>query len=220
MEAKELMTHDLPVLSLNDTGERAKYLMEEYRVFHLPIISRDNYIALVSEDDILDWDTPQEPLSLADFLTFRPAINGNSHIYGAMKLIKKLNLSVLPVIDNQGHYLGVINSNNLINSIASSNVIEEPGSIIILEIGQGNYSLSEIARICESNNVTILGSSVSTIPDGDTLQVTIKTNKTDIKATIATFERYNYTVAGVYESEEYTEDLADNYGLLMRYIDL
>jgi acetoin utilization protein AcuB len=51
-------------------------LMNEFRIFHLPLVDRDNYIALVSEDDLLDWDTPEEALSHAEFLNFRPMASG------------------------------------------------------------------------------------------------------------------------------------------------
>ena len=68
METKSLISYDLPVLALNDSGQRALQLMSEHRVFHLPLVQRDNYLALISEDDLLDWDTPEEPLSLAEFV--------------------------------------------------------------------------------------------------------------------------------------------------------
>ncbi len=220
MESKELLTNDLPRLSLNDSGDKAIQLMNEYRVFHLPILSRNDYIALISEDDILDWDTPEDTFSHADFLKFRPAVNEHSHVYESLKIMRDFSLSVLPVVNNQGEYLGAIQLESIIHFLADTNEITEPGAILVLEIEQKNYALSEIARICESNNVTILGTSIKTIADTSLLHLTIKTNKTEIQYTVATFERYSYKVVGIYNAENSLDDLNDNLKHLFNYINL
>ncbi len=220
MESKELMTNDLPQLSLHDSGNKAMQLMNEFRVFHLPILSREDYIALVSEDDILDWDTPEDSFSHADFLTFRPAVNEQAHAYESLKIMRDFSLSILPVVNNQGKYLGAIKLENIVHFLADNNEISESGAIIVLEIGQNNYSLSEIARICESNNVTILGTSIKTIENTPLLHITIKTNQTEIQHTVATFERYNYKIVKVYNADDNNEDLNDNLKNLLNYINL
>jgi CBS domain-containing protein len=103
MNIKSLISPEFPVLSLDDTGDKALRLMSEFRVFHLPLIQRDNYIALISEDDLLDWDTPEEPLSLAEFLTFRPAIFEQKHPYDAMKLAREQRSHITGLI----HWIGI-----------------------------------------------------------------------------------------------------------------
>lgn len=220
MNTKNLITYDLPTLSYNDSGEKALHLMNEYRVFHLPLVQRDSYIALISEDDLLDWDTPEEPLSLADFLTFRPAISENKHAFEAMKLVKEFNLSVLPVLDVNNHYLGLITTEGLFSVIADTNAIREAGAIIVLEMEQRNYSMSEIARICESNDITILCSFVKALDDSGLQWVTLKTNKGDVQPLIATFERYNYNVVEVFASEKHQENLKENFDMLMHYLNV
>lgn len=220
MHTNTLISNDLPTLSFEDSGEKALHLMNEYRVFHLPLVQRDDYIALVSEDDLLDWDTPEEPLSLAEFITFRPAIVENTHALEAMKIVKEFNLSVLPVVNEQNHYVGLITTEGLLGFVADNNAVKEPGAIIVLEMEQRNYTMSEIARICESNDVTILCSYVKTMNDNGMQTVTLKTNKTDVQALIATFERYNYNVVNVFASEFFKENLQENFDMLMHYLNV
>lgn len=220
MNTKSLISYELPVLSLNDSGTKAMRLMNEYRVFHLPLVHRDNYLALISEDDLLDWDTPEEPLSLAEFVNFRPAIIEHTHPFEAMKVAKEFNLSVLPVVDEHNHYAGAITIEGLFNYIADNNAIIEPGGIIVLEIEQRNYSLSEIARICESNDTNILCLFVKTKDENGLQWVTIKVNKTDVQALIATFERFSYKVIDTFSVENHKEDLQSNYDMLMHYINI
>lgn len=220
MNTRSIISFELPVLSLSDSGDKALSLMNEYRVFHLPLVHKDNYIALISEDDLLDWDTPEEPLSLAEFVTFRPAVFENQHPFEAMKLTREFHLSVLPVVDMNNHYLGVVTIENLFNYLTDTNAVKEPGAILILEIDQRNYSLSEIARICESNDVSILCMFVKTKDESGIQLITLKVNKTDVQALVATFERYNYTIAEVFSAEDHQVDLQENYDSLMHYINL
>ncbi len=102
MNVKELIASEFPSLTLQDTGERALHLMHEFHVLHLPLVQRDSYVALVSEEDILDWDTPEQPLSLAEFLQFRPAVNETAHPFDAVRLARQHQLSVIPVV-NEHH---------------------------------------------------------------------------------------------------------------------
>jgi acetoin utilization protein AcuB len=210
----------MPILSLTDSGDKALRLMNEYRVFHLPLIQRDNYLALISEDDLLDWDTPEEPLSFAEFLNFRPFVFENSHPFEAIKVAKEFNLSVLPVLNAQNHFSGTITIEGLFTFMADQNAIIEPGGILVLDIEQRNYSLSEIARICESNDMSILNMHLKTIPETSRQWVSIKVNRTDVQSLIATFERFNYQVVEVFAADNNSEDLQSNYDALMHYINL
>ncbi len=220
MDSKSLISAEFPVLSLEDSGEKALRLMSEYRVFHLPLIQRDNYLALVSEDDILDWDTPEEPLSLAEFLTFRPAVFEGTHPYEAVKIAKEFNLSVLPVVDKHNHFSGVITIDGLFSFLTDNNSIKNEGSILVFEMEQRNYSLSEIARIGESNDISILSVEVKNKDEQGMILVTIKVNSNDIQALVSTFERFNYTIVNTFATDIAKDDVQHNYDLLMHYINL
>lgn len=220
MNCQSLIAYELPSLLLNDSGTKAMSLMNEFRIFHLPLVDRDNYIALVSEDDLLDWDTPEDPLSLAEFLNFRPMASANMHPFEAMQLMQEFNLSVIPVLDAHQHFLGAITIEKLISYFSETSAIKEPGAIIVLEMEQRNYSVSEIARICESNDVSILNLSVNTIDANGLQAVTIKVNAQDIQALQATFERYGYTITEVYAANSHSEDLQNNFDAFMNYMNL
>lgn len=220
MNISSLISYDLPVLSYSDTGERALGLMQEYRVFHLPLIQRDSYIALISEDDLLDWDTPEEPLSLAEFINFRPIVFEHMHPLDAAKTAKEFNLSVIPILNNHNHYMGMVTVEKLFDFLTDNNGIVDTGAILILELEQRNYSLSEVARICESNNVNILSSYTKTIEHTGLLWVTIKINSNDTQALVATFERFNYHVVDVFSTIHTEHDVQDNYDSLMHFMNI
>jgi len=62
-----------------------------------------------------------------------------------------LKLSDSTCLDGQNHYLGVITTNDLIRHLAGISSMDQPGGIIVLELIERDYSLSQIAQIVESN---------------------------------------------------------------------
>ena len=103
-------------------------------------------------------------------------------------------------------------------SIAKSATIQSPGGVIVLQMNNNDYSLTEIASIVESNNTKILSSYIISIPDSTNIEVTIKLNKQDVNAIIKDFERRNYTVSASYKDEEADRDFSERYESLMRFL--
>jgi CBS domain-containing protein len=217
---RDLVLYELPNLSLKDSGTKALALMRDFHIYHLPIIERDDYLALISEEDILDWDTPEESLSKAEFLQFRPAAFDNMHPIEAIKIVKEFNLSLIPLLDEEKKFIGGITVENLFNFITNTNSFTQEGGIVILRVSPIEYSLAEIARLAESDNILLQGVLVRQLEESNMLSVTIKTNKTDLRSFIATLERYEYQIEAAYNALLNEETLTDNYNLLMRYLDL
>ena len=54
MLAQELINNILPQLQLTDTVSTALQLMNDFKINHLPVVSDDKYLGLISEDDLFD----------------------------------------------------------------------------------------------------------------------------------------------------------------------
>lgn len=220
MLAQELISTVVPVLHSMDTGAKALRLMNEFHLTQLPLVVDNKYLSLVEEDQILDWEDPDLLLETATISTLKPAVLEGAHFYEALKLFYDLKLSVLPVITREGEYLGLITKDNLLAILAQYNGVKEPGGLLVLEVEPRDYSLSEIARIAESNEVTLLSVNTINNPGTAKLEVLLKTNRQDMQGLVATFERFNYTIKHMF-SEELEEDLLKkNYDLLMNYISM
>ena len=219
MSLELLISPTVPVLRPTDTGEHALQMMEENYLRQLPLVNEDDYLALVNEDDVLDWDKPELALSGADFLSFKPIIVSNTHPFEALNIIHQMSLSVLPVIDGEQKYIGSITKDSLLNYFAENTGVNTPGGTIVLEILPRNYTLYEIARICENEDVIITNASLRTTPDG-MLEVTLKLNRNLIEAVVSSFERHKYVVKEVYGSKNNDDDLTDNYNMLMTYLNI
>ena len=182
MLIEQLISPIVPTLLLTDTGSKALFLMEESNLTQIPLLAEEKYMALVQENDLLDWDTPESPLSKATFLTYRPAVFASGHPYEAMRVAHQQNLSIVPVVDNENKYLGAITRDDLLRYITENSGVDNPGGIIIIELDPRDYSLSEIARICESEEVIVISTQLFTNKVTGKIEITLKTTAPTCRA--------------------------------------
>ncbi len=219
MNIDQLISPLVPTLLPGDTGSHALELMEETALAELPVVLEESYVALVQEHDILDGNKPGEMLSAGSFLNYKPAIAASSHPFEGMRIMHQMNLSVLPVIDHEHKYIGSVTKDKLLVYMTENSGIDNPGGIIVLEIPPRNYTLYEIARICENEDVIILNLQVHT-GDRGMLEVTLKLNRSSLDAVVSSFERHSYRVKEVYGDENKKDDITDKYNLLMNYLNM
>ncbi|MGI6047120.1 MAG: hypothetical protein ACOYEG_03810 [Petrimonas sp.] len=67
-------------------------------------------------------------------------------------------------------------------------------SLIVLEVPLVDYTLTDIARLVESNNARVMNLFVLPVADGNTLIISVKLNLLDISTVLMSFERFNYKV--------------------------
>jgi len=218
MNVDQLMDQSIPILSTEDTGERALAVMEENNLTQLPIVADEYYAGLVQENDLLEWPDTNAPLNNTAQLN-KPAIIASAHPFEAIRIMNQMNLSILPVIDNEHRYVGTLTKGTLLKYVAETSGIDNPGGIIVLEILPRNYSLYEIARICENEDVMIINLQVHTNEVGK-LEVTMKLNRSALDAVVSSFERHDYHVKEVFGQDANIEDIEDKYNLLMNYINM
>ena len=90
--------------------------------------------------------------------------------------------------------------------------------MLVLQMKENDYSMSEIARIIESNDTKILSSYITSIPDAQMLELTLKLNKVDITAIVKDFERFDYTITASYNRNNQEDDFMERYESLMRFL--
>lgn len=216
----DLISDLIPPLKLTDSGERALSLMNDFKVSHLPLVNDTHFLGLVSEDDIIEMEDTYAEISTIDLKPNLVFIHGWQHIYDAMKLMASQNITIVPVLDNKENYIGLISINSMLNYFADITSLQSPGAIIILEIAKHNYSLSEIARIVESNDAHILSSYISSTADSTKIEVTLKIDKEDVNGIVQTFERFKYVVHSFYKQKLDSDDTMDRFDSFMKYLNI
>jgi len=194
--------------------------MAEFKVSHLPVVNNNAYLALVTEDDLMldvDLETPIGNIRLS---LSRLMISSNQHVYDVIRMMSENRLSLLPVVDSEENYIGVISLESLAVNMNKMAAVSQPGSVIVLEMSQNDYSMSEIAQIIESNDARILSMYITSKIDSTNMEVILKVNKQDLNSIIQTFNRYNYSIKASYGQEEDPEDLRDRFDSLMNYLNV
>ena len=220
MVAKELISNTIPPLKTTDSGDKALNWMSDFHVTHLPIIEEGKLVGLISEDDIFDLDQPELPIKAHSLGLRKPFIMANEHIYEVIKKVIQLNLSVIPVIGEELKYLGVITHESLLDYFAQSASMQQPGGILIIEVKSRDYSMSEIARLVESEGASILSSLVTSRTNAHLVEITLKINRQELRAIINTFQRFNYNVKASFQENDYTQSLKERYNSLMKYLEV
>lgn len=220
MHAIDLITPDIPPLKPQDDVNRALDWLEEFKVSHLPVVEDRRLVGMVREQDLVDRGDPRGTVAGVMERVEVPFIRGNQHIYDAMKLFSERGLTVVPVLDEMGIYLGSITEHEALKRLSEVANIHEPGSLVVLEMNQVDYSLHQIARIVEGNDARILSVYSHTLPESNRLEVTLKINREDISDILQSFERYEIQVKTTYQGSRFHDDLRGRYDELMRFINL
>ena len=221
MRAKELITNNVPVLKPEDTGQTALNWMDMLKVSHLPVVKEEEYLGLISDKIIYDLNLTEETIEKQVLQLHSPHIHEDKHIFEAASVMYNLGLTVLPVLNQANGYIGTITLIDIWKGIASLLSLNEPGGIIILNIPEHSFSLTEISQIVESNDTKVL-SLVTHKPVGsEMLNITLKLDKLDLSGVIQTFERYSYQVASVFMDDSLLHDLyEDRLEQFLRYLNI
>jgi acetoin utilization protein AcuB len=221
MLAKELISDIIPALMTSDTGVKALVWMEIFKVSHLPIVNNNDFLGLISDTDIYDLNEADQSIGAHPLSLMRPYVYKDQHIYEVINLVSKLNLSVVPVLNEQNHYVGSITVQDLANNFAKLTAANEPGAIIILELNMHDYLLAEIAQIVEGNDSKILSLHVTSFKNSTNLNVTLKLNTSNLSSIVQTFERYNYNIkASFLDNEELEHFYDERFESFMNYLDI
>lgn len=220
MLAKELIKDTLPPLKTSDTIGRALSWMDEFRLHYLPLVEDSNYLGLVSEVELMAFDEPNKALGTLPLHLAPPSINADQHIYECLKFVTSHKYELIPVVDDNNMYLGIITIKDLIESFAVMQSVQAPGGIIVLEVNESDYSIAEIAKIAESNGVRILNASVQRATEYSKLLITLKLNVADLTRIEAAYNRFDYKVIATYHHSSHSSDLQNRYEGLMNYLNI
>ncbi len=202
---KELLTKEIPFLKPTDTGETTLALMEEFKVSHLPLVDNGKYLCLVSEPDAYRMESLDDQLGKAWY--FSPAVKVTGHLLEALERMTSNKLSILPVVGDDNEYLGVITQGKLLEAISMLLGTSKSGAILVIEVAEQDYLVSEIARLVENNNAHIINLSSFPAPSGN-IFVAFKVNVDDADPIARSLERFHYKLVLSYMTQGVIDEIA------------
>ena len=196
MTVSNLISASTPPLRPGDSVEYGLGLMMELRVRHLPVVSTDNHlVGLLSEEMLLDADSPATLIE--SLLGIEPiAITAGTHVFDVTRVMMNHDLTLVPVLDEEGRYKGIIRRHDLFERFARMLATQESGAIVALEVAKRDLSLSQIIYLIEQNDVKVL--SLSTEAHDDMVGVTIKLNVREASRIRHILEHNGYRVVAAF----------------------
>lgn len=219
MITDQYLTSDIEPLIPEQTVADAIAQMNRFHIDILPIVHNHHLINYASFETIEHLNPALKMADIDQYSTVLPIVNSGQHLLHALTHLKSLNVSLMAVIDEDGEYLGILKTKDVVKALSSSLSIKSSGSIIVLRMRPNDYSLSDLSRVIEYSDAKILGFFIFEVEDSNELEVHLKLNTTTLKHILATLERYDYKVIQYFNREDLADDMDERYENLMNFID-
>ncbi|MEQ8926802.1 MAG: CBS domain-containing protein [Fulvivirga sp.] len=221
MIAEELINHMIPPLKLKDDAHKAMLWMEELRSNELPVVDHEKFIGIITEEMILEVNDVDKHISDFELKHTVCTVSNKSHFYEVLKVSSEQHAKMVAVLNEDKKYIGVITVQDTVTAFAQSAAVQVPGGIIVLSINSIDYSLAEISRLVEENNAKILSSSIKEDElDNSKMRLTLKINKLDLTAIIATLERFEYRIIARFQETKVDDNQQERLDMLLKYLDI
>lgn len=218
---KSIIKTDFTPLKASDSMSHGLHRMERDNIKKLPVVdhSAKKLIGQITHSQL----QKAQPETLLEESNLDEAVKvyDGQHLFEAAKLMLQYELTILPVVDEEWNFLGIINKEEVLDSLTKMLNLAEFGAVITIELGHTDFTISEVVQIIEIEDAKILGLTVES-PDenNQSFKVSIKLNLQDISHVSAALRRYGYSVLTGSEAEVIDEDIESRAGELLKYIDM
>ena len=220
MLSSQLINHNIPQLQLLDTVGKAKQLINDFKLTHLPVVSENKFLGIISEEDLLDIEEDKTTIELVQDNFIKLFIYDDMHFLNAVNYSNLHETNVVPVLNRANDWVGILTTTDLLKILGEFAGANEIGGLIILEMERVHFSISEISRIVESNDCTILHLNTTTNAETGILRVTLNINKSEIATIVSTFERFEYNVLYHFGIQNFEDKTDSNFRNLMNYLQI
>lgn len=220
MQVFELLHTDLEPLRVSDPVDTALDLMSHFQVPELPVVdyTTRKLIGMISAE--MARKNPGELSgSLINTAEEIRTLDPDSHVFDASKMMVLTDSEILPVVDNARNYLGVITREKLNTTLTAMLNVHEAGSVLTIEVGYRDLTLTEIVRLTEQEGAKILGVTVNP-PDQhhENFRISLKLNLLDTSRVTAALRRYGYIITQETEKPLSEEELSHRADEFLRYL--
>ncbi|WP_035756261.1 CBS domain-containing protein [Hugenholtzia roseola] len=219
--AAELINDLIPPLQGKDSIRKALGWMDGFRLTQLPVVENHLYKGMVTEDLLFEMNNPEAPISEVETEFADIFVSEHQHFFEVLKVASDHQLRIVPVLNAQKHFLGVITIRDTVAALARTYATQSKGSIFVLALDYVDYSLAHVSRLIEENNAKILSSYVDIHHnDPNKIKLTLKVNTDELTHILATLERFGYRIIAKFQETPQVELEQERLDLLFRYLDL
>lgn len=221
LTTKSITKSGFKPLEAADTVQTARDRMDEEQLNSLPVVdpTTQKLIGQLNRSQLDEAKNEQQVSDLQMDKTVK--IFEGQHIFEGARLMMQYELKLLPLVDSEATFLGVMAKQQILEAITRMLNLEQTGAVIAIEMEPLDFSLSEIVQVIEAEGVKILGIAVEG-PDQNhqVFKVSVKLNMKDVSRVTAALKRYGYSILVESESTVIENDLEYRADELIKYIDM
>ncbi|AKH96183.1 CBS domain-containing protein [Elizabethkingia anophelis] len=216
MFIKEYISKDYPAFHLSDSLEEVKAIVQDFGYSHIFVKKNSVFLGNISTE-LIEESEAKHLNELSHHLE-RFAMLEDSTSLDSIRLLHTFNANVVPIINQNEKYLGYISCEDVFADFSKYPLFSENGAVLIVETTTRNYSMTEIAKIVESNNGKFYGAFIYHMTE-ETIQIALKISSENLSSIDETFDRYNYIVVHKFYHNEKDDLLKDRFGFLQKYME-
>ena len=213
-----ISNHIIP-LKIDDSFDFSLKFMEEGKISYFPVLDGNIYCGLISDLSLYELENLEEKISDKKDLLKDIFIYNTQTIFEASNVILDNNLDILPVVDVNKRYLGVLTIATILKVYTMYTAANEQGDVLQLTINYNDLYISEISKIIEGEDAKIINLFVIPVKETTQLRVIIKLNKMGLCRVVKSLERYGYNVE-YFTKIPIEDEMNKNYELLMKYLSI
>lgn len=218
---KSILETDFEPLLGSDAVATVKERIEKEQVRTLPVVNETTQ-KLIGQLEARQLDEQSDKKKVSEIeLQEAIKIYEGQHVFEAARLMLQYELRMLPVVDEEWTFLGILSKQKVLESLSRMLNLEEFGSVITVELDPIDFTISEIVQIIETEGAKILGVTVE-MPDSEKrkFKVSFKLNVEEVSRVAAALRRYDYAVLTQSGSTVFGDDLKERADELLKYIDM
>ncbi len=191
-------------------------LCEEENMSHYPVSDAVRFLGMVRCEDL---ETLDPDLTLSDAMhfmeNFKAGENDDWTKLFAEFLANETN--VLPVIDEEGKYKGLIFLEDLLEDLSEINAFNMDGTLIRIRKNTQDFSFSQIGQIVESSGGKLSGILIIEENPQETT-ADLKVHKGDINEILQNLRRFDYLILSKHEEDLHLKDIREHADFLNKYL--
>ncbi|MFT4734994.1 MAG: acetoin utilization protein AcuB, partial [Arcticibacterium sp.] len=202
----------------NDNVGLALQYMSEESLSQLLILDGKVILGIIEEDILLNFNE-NSSLSLVPIKNDKAQVSAQTHVLQVAEFLVNNNLEVCAVLNSEGKFLGCLKAMDVFKMVIKGQ-FSGKGGIFSLNIGQKDYSLSDISRIIETEGLRIEKLFLASKTEEEAYHFIIKLNKTDIRPALNSLKRFGYKVDQISESTPDNFPDKERFDHLMKYLEI
>lgn len=221
MQAADFIHPLIPSIQISDPVGSAIKKMESLELATLPVVEGGLFLGFVEDEILLEQEHLDIQIAQVELECAGCWVYGDQHLYDVIRVATEHQAKWVAVQDREQHFLGVVPTQDALTAYADNFSINSQGSVLVISLQMNDFQLSEIARLVESENCKIIGCQLFADPlDYQSVEVTLKLDKTDSRHVKATLLRFGYQVKDYTQEEVGQSTDEERIGNLLRFLDI